>query len=309
MKNNIQFNADTILVQIIMSWQECLKNERKYSQNTVMAYSLDLKSFLSFFKNKQTIGTLTKLTNKDFISFASSLSKNHLTKSSVARQISSIKNFFKWLDKNDIIKSSPVNNIKSPKKEKILPKAMDLEQVLGIIDNTAATNSDNWQNLREKAIFTLLYGCGLRISEALALNIEDMSNQNFLRIKGKGNKERIVPLLPIIVSRINDYIKACPYNIKEAIFLGARGERLSPRIVQRQMEVIRNSIGLPDSFTPHALRHSYATHLLEQGTDLRSIQELLGHSSLSTTQKYTKIEIATLQREYQKAKILENEED
>ena len=151
-------------------------------------------------------------------------------------------------------------------------------------------------------MFTLLYGCGLRISEALSLNIGDISNENYLRIKGKGNKERIVPLLPEVVDSINDYLSKCPYKMRtgEPLFVGARGERLLPRIVQRQMKKIRTYLGLPDSITPHALRHSFATHLLANGTDLRSLQELLGHASLSTTQRYTDVSIEKMTEEYQK---------
>ena len=162
---------------------------------------------------------------------------------------------------------------------------------------------------RDGAIMTLLYGCGLRISEALNLNIGDITEHStYLKIKGKGNKERIVPLLPIIWTKIKTYLEQCPYKLTtgEPLFIGARGERLSPRIIQRQLEKIRHYLGLPDTLTPHALRHSFATHLLAQGTDLRSIQELLGHSSLSTTQRYTDVEIETLHREYDKSGLLQD---
>ena len=169
--------------------------------------------------------------------------------------------------------------------------------------------TEPWQGLRDKAIFMLLYGCGLRISEALSLNIGDISAESdFLRIKGKGNKERIVPLLPIIWQSISAYLAERPYSnsVGEPLFLGARGERLSPRIIQRQMQKLRGYLGLSDTLTPHALRHSFATHLLAQGTDLRSIQELLGHSSLVTTQRYTDVQTEKLVKEYQEAHPLEN---
>ena len=163
--------------------------------------------------------------------------------------------------------------------------------------------------MRDAAILTILYGCGLRISEALSLNVDDINHNDFLKIKGKGNKERFVPLLPIVKEKINAYLSACPWNPKQgdALFLGARGERLSPRIIQRTLEKVRLSLSLPDTLTPHALRHSFATHLLAEGTNLRSIQELLGHASLSTTQRYTHVEIEHLKHEYQKAHLLENE--
>ena len=171
----------------------------------------------------------------------------------------------------------------------------------------AANSKKAWQGLRDAAIFSILYGSGLRISEALALNIGDINHNDFLKIKGKGNKERIVPLLSVVKESINAYLAACPYKLtdNDALFVGARGDRLSPRIVQRSLEEIRKQLGLPDTLTPHALRHSFATHLLAEGTDLRSIQELLGHASLTTTQRYTDVQIDTLQKEYAKAHPLE----
>ena len=195
-----------------------------------------------------------------------------------------------------------ISILSSPRKAKVLPKAIGVNETMDLIDQAAETEHENWQNLRDKAVFSLLYGCGLRISEALGLNLEDFQQTTLLRIRGKGNKERMVPLLPVVVRRIQRYIEVCPYNLKQdqPLFLGARGERLNPRIIQRQMEKIRNSMGLPGNLTPHALRHSFATHLLAEGTDLRSIQELLGHSSLSTTQRYTEVEISTLQKNISK---------
>jgi len=195
-----------------------------------------------------------------------------------------------------------LHDISSPKREKILPYALDIDDTMDFIEEAKNLSNDVWQGLRDSAIFTLLYGCGLRISEALSLNVGDITSENYLRIKGKGNKERIVPLLPAVVENINIYMEHCPYNLRtgEALFLGARGERLLPRIVQRQMQKIRLYMGLPDTVTPHALRHSFATHLLANGTDLRSIQELLGHVSLSTTQRYTDVNIEQIKKEYQK---------
>lgn len=142
----------------------------------------------------------------------------------------------------------------------------------------------------------------MRISEALALNVGDITHNDFLRVKGKGNKERIVPLLPLVKENISAYLAACPYKLTngEPLFLGARGDRISPRIIQRNLEKLRRELGLPDTVTPHALRHSFATHLLAEGTDLRSIQELLGHASLSTTQRYTDVQIETLQKNISK---------
>ena len=202
--------------------------------------------------------------------------------------------------------NTAISVISSPRRAKVLPKALDVDDTFKVLETVEKLASEKWQGLRDVAILTILYGCGLRISEALSLNVGDIGHNDFLKIKGKGNKERLVPLLPVVKEKINAYLAACPYDIKpgEALFLGARGERLSPRIVQRTLEKIRGILGLPDTLTPHALRHSFATHLLAAGTDLRSIQELLGHASLNTTQRYTDVQIDKLQRDYQKADLL-----
>ena len=304
MKEQIKFLADEQLCQYITQWQEWLHFERKYSTLTIEAYARDLSQFLSFFAKPADLQFLQNTKICDFRRFIASL--HTMSKTSVARKISSIRNFFHWLDKKQIIHNPEISILSSPKKEKKLPRALDVDQAFNLLKDAKKSTDENWIKLRDTAIFTLLYGCGLRISEAVNTNIGDFDNQEFLRIKGKGKKERIVPILPIVVQCINAYLNACPYKKKygDPIFLGVRGERISPRIIQRKMEKIRSNIGLPANMTPHSLRHSFATHLLANGTDLRSIQELLGHSSLSTTQRYTEVEISHLQKEYQKANLL-----
>lgn len=307
MKQEIKYNADSGLKKIIDEWRGWLKNERRYSAHTLDAYSRNLAVFTDFFEKTLTLPALNKLEVRDFRAYISSLAGQNLAKSSIAREISAVKNFFRWLDMNDLVKNSAISIISSPRLPKILPKAVDIDDTFNIIGEAEDMAKKTWEGLRDTAVFTLLYGCGLRISEALSLNIGDLDNQNFLRITGKGNKTRIVPLLPIVIERINDYLAEVPYKMRhgEPMFLGARGERLSPRIIQRQMQKIRTSLGLPDTLTPHALRHSYATHLLTEGINLRSIQELLGHASLSTTQRYTDVQIETLKKEYKKGRLLE----
>lgn len=312
MKAEIKYNAAAELQPIIKRWQEWLQNERMYSKHTLDAYFRDLAEFFNFFSEHNgsilTIDDLKKLEVRDFRSYISSRASRHIEKSSLARNISSIRNFFKWLDSNDIVKNSAIAVISSPKLPKVLPKAIEIDDTFNVIEDAMSFEKHSWQGLRDTAIFTLLYGCGLRISEALSLNVGDISNKDFLRIKGKGNKTRIVPLLPIIIENINAYLAECPYKMRsgEALFLGARGERLVARIIQRQLQKIRADLGLPNTLTPHALRHSFATHLLAEGTDLRSIQELLGHASLTTTQRYTDVQIDTLKREYNKSHPMEN---
>lgn len=310
MKSEIKYNASREIKQLIAQWQSWLLNERRYSPHTLDAYSRDLSGFFDFAaehlgKVPET-ADLAKLEVRDFRAYLSQRATRHIDKSSLARELSTLKNFFKWLARYDILRNPALSVIRTPRRAKVLPKALEVNDTFNVIDEAQNLASNSWQGLRDMAIFTLLYGCGLRISEALSLNVGDIGNNDFLRIKGKGNKERIVPLLPVVVENINKYLAECPYQPKqgEPLFLGARGDRLVPRIIQRQMQKIRAYLGLPDNLTPHALRHSFATHLLAEGTDLRSIQELLGHASLTTTQRYTDVQIETLKKEYDKAGLL-----
>lgn len=311
MKTEIKYKAQSEVIEQIHRWQIWLSKERCFSPHTVDAYSRDLNTFLDFLNNYQrslpSLSDLEKIEVRGFRAYLSARADKHVEKTSLARELSSLKNFFKYLASKNVINNSTISIISSPRLPKTLPKALDIDQTFNVLDIAGNFAKKEWQGLRDVAIFTILYGCGLRISEALSLNRGDIDHNDFLKIKGKGNKERLVPILPIVVEKINAYLSACPYDIKngEPLFLGARGERLSPRIVQRTLEKIRAYLGLPDTLTPHALRHSFATHLLAEGTNLRAIQELLGHASLSTTQRYTDVHIETLQKEYRQAHPLE----
>jgi len=227
----------------------------------------------------------------------------HISRTSNARSISSVKSFFRWLEANEILKNSAVISFSPPKIPKSLPKAVDEEIAVDILEEIKNFAKKSWLGKRDVAIFTLIYGCGLRISEALAIKKSDLENGEFIIIKGKGNKERLVPLLPIITEKIDDYLKACPYKVRkdEELFLGSRGDVVNPGVIQRQLRKLRAYLNLPETVTPHALRHSFATHLLAAGGDLRTIQELLGHSSLSTTQRYTEVDIEKIRSEHSKA--------
>ena len=292
------------LKKIIKKWQEWLTIQRNYSPNTIQSYLTDIEIFLNYIPcDSISIKDLAELNIRDFRNFFSTRARKKISKSSIAREESAIKNFFKYLNENNIINNTTIFQISSPKLPKLLPKAIDVNATFDIIDEAKNSCKKPWIGLRDTAIFILLYGCGLRISEALSLNVEDVNDCDFIKIRGKGNKERYVPILPIIIESINKYKEACPYRFKlnDALFLGARGERLKARIIQRKLQQIRTTLNLPDSTTPHALRHSFATHLLSQGADLRSIQELLGHSSLSSTQRYTEVDLIKIKKEYQKA--------
>ena len=311
MKKEIKYIATDEVKEQISKWQSWLRDERHYSLHTLDAYARDLALFLTFLneynRKPPSLKALQKADVRTFRAFLSNRNAKYIEKSSTARELSSLKNFYHWLSVNQIIDNPDLSIISSPKQGKYLPKAIDVNDTFNILDIAKDFSKHEWQGLRDVAILTILYGCGLRISEALSLNMGDINHNNFLKIKGKGNKERLVPVLPVIREKIDAYLTACPYNIKhgEALFLGARGERISPRIIQRTLEKIRHYLRLSDNLTPHALRHSFATHLLANGTDLRSLQELLGHASLSTTQRYTDVQIETLKKEYHNAHPLE----
>ncbi len=295
---------DRELKKEIQRWIEWLKSQRNYSPHTIQSYVSDLEIFIKYQdKEKVSLNDLQKIDIRGFRKFFSSRAQKGLSHTSIAREESSVRNFFKWLDNNDIIKNTAIFQISTPKLPKVLPRSLDVNTMFDVIDQATQDCSEPWIGIRDKAILTLLYGCGLRISEALSLNVEDINHTEFVKIKGKGNKDRYVPILPIVIERIEAYKKICPYKLREgeALFLGAKGERVSPRIIQRKLQQIRVKLNLADNITPHALRHSFATHLLAQGADLRSIQELLGHASLSSTQRYTDVNLEKIKKEYKKA--------
>jgi integrase/recombinase XerC len=284
-----QNNISNTTNNVILPWIKYLETIRGFGVHTLDAYKRDVVEFLKFCTDR----------NYDFLSpdkyilreFLSILSERELSRPTVARKISSLKNFFKFLLKDKVILSLDVSIFKSPKLKRSYPKSIDSDLVAKAFVSLMDKENDHWINLRDRAVMLLLYGSGLRISEALSLKKKEAPNSDWLRVKGKGNKYRDVPLLPIICEGVKEYLDLCPYDVKEdePLFLGKRGGELSPRIIQRRVENLRYELGLPSHTTPHALRHAFATHLLSGGADLRAIQQLLGHSSLSTTQRYTDV--------------------
>ena len=198
------------------------------------------------------------------------------------------------MDRKGILHNPVIKHLQTPKLNKSLPKALEYSDIKDLIAHTQMLQkTDNWVGMRDQALFTLLYACGLRIDEALSLNLEDRPINKAMIVRGKGGKERQVPVLPIAEISLNAYLDACPIppiQPKDPLFVGVRGNRLSQGVAQKQMRDLRKLLGLPESATPHALRHSFATHILQNGGNLRVIQELLGHASLSTTQKYTDLD-------------------
>ncbi len=281
-------------------WFSYLKDEKNTSKHTLSAYKRDLGAFLAFLSGylggEVRLNQLSGLESAAFRAWLADLNAQNKHPSSIARHFSAVRSFFKYLDKNGIAKNTAIQSIRTPKLPKSVPKAVSAKDIKEFLELASRSEKPRWVRLRDVAILTLLYGCGLRISEALDLNFEDRPKGETVLVQGKRNKQRLVPVLPMIVELVEGYLAVCPHDLTEGdpLFVGTRGKRLSPRIIQREVERLRREMNLPDSTTPHALRHSFATHLLGRGGDLREIQELLGHESLTTTQRYTKVDVQQL---------------
>ena len=289
-------------------WLDFLISERRVSQNTVDGYSRDIDFFIKYLTQFEDIKNidnkfLNNISISTFRSFLASLTRENKSNVSIARNVSSIKNFFKFMEQNEIANNQAIQILHSPKIPKKLSKSVASVDIIKLFDSFNKIAKYPWIAKRDIALFTLIYGCGLRISEALNLNVSDVSSNDMLRITGKGNKTRLVPLLDVIKEKINDYLKIAPFDFKAKtpLFRGEKGGRLTSRVAERDIANARDYIGLPQTTTPHSLRHSFATHLLANGTDLRTIQELLGHSSLSTTQLYTKVDMGKVIESYNSA--------
>jgi integrase/recombinase XerC len=290
----------------IQNWITWLQKEKALSPLTVQVYNRVLTQFLLFLQThlgeEIHLSHLQTLQAKDFRAWMTDLlSSQQQMKSSVIRAVSVIRSFFLFLDQQNIVHNPIARSLRAPRRDQSLPRALSQEDAQTLLTHAADLATQDWVGKRDQAFFTLLYGCGLRIHEALNLNQKDIPAANgMLRIHGKGNKERIVPLLPIVWQALQDYLALCPF-LKEPtspLFYGIRGKRLNVSVAEQAITHLRRALNLPESVTPHALRHSFATHLLEENADLRTIQELLGHASLSTTQRYTKINRKKLQQVY-----------
>ncbi len=296
------------LPEAVAAWMAWLQSERRVSRHTLDAYGRDLEAFLDFLAGHHgeapSLTLLAGLQPADFRSWLAYRARAGFARTSTARALSVVRSFYRWCSKRDLLENAAIGNLKTPKRPAAVPKAMTVGETEVLLDRLGGDRAD-WTDRRDLAVLLLLYGCGLRISEALGLTAEEAPRpgQPALRVRGKGNKERLVPLLPIVVEAIAAYRAACPYDLGggSPLFRAKRGGPLGARAVQGRMQALRKLWGLPESATPHALRHSFATHLLGAGADLRSIQELLGHASLSTTQRYTKVDAARLLEVYDRA--------
>ncbi|MBO9195576.1 tyrosine recombinase XerC [Rhizobium sp. 16-449-1b] len=306
--NELLIMADARLMAERATWLQSLAGERRLSQHTLDAYERDTRQFLTFMTGHlagpTTLKDIEALRPADFRAFLAARRRDGTGARSLGRNLAGLRSLLRYLEKKGLVNAAGAGAIRSPKQPKSLPKPLSDTQAVTVVSNEAQLHEEPWIAARDAAVMTLLYGCGLRISEALDLLPGDITpGATTLRITGKGNKTRLVPLLPVVFEAVDKYRKLCPYHLTadQPLFRGARGGKLQQAIIQRTMRTMRSAFGLPETATPHALRHSFATHLLAGGGDLRTIQELLGHASLSTTQVYTGVDASRLLDVYDRA--------
>jgi integrase/recombinase XerC len=299
----------------IQNWISWLSHVRRYSPHTIEAYRHDLLSYLSFHQIHRgevpSLTTLTSLTPSEFRAWMAYRLKNHFSVRSTARAVSVMRSFYTFLSRESDEKIACLSFMRSPKVKIGLPRPLSIQDTLKLLSDMAETPetmelnacTDPWVSLRNRAFFTLLYATGMRISEGLSLKQSCLPLGDSLIIQGKGSKERVIPILEEVRTCLADYITACPWALgpQDALFVGVRGGPLHPHVAQKIMRDYRRRVGLPETITPHSLRHSCATHLLANEGDLRSIQELLGHASLKSTQIYTNVDQTQLMKTFRAA--------
>jgi integrase/recombinase XerC len=292
--------AEPAALKALADWQNSLVHEKHYSAHTLDAYSRDVVFFFKFLGkhlgHAPGITDMNLLNTQDFRGYLSQRALDGLERTSTARAMSTLKTFFKYLVNEGQIENTIIQTVRIPKVPKSIPKALSIEDALMVLEVVEELSIEVWVGKRDKALLSLLYGCGLRLGEALKLNRGEgkrmLDDDASIVISGKGGKQRLVPVLPSVSKAIGDYLNLCPFDFESdaPLFIGVRGKRLNPAIAQKTVRELRALLKLPESATPHALRHSFATHLLGGGGDLRTIQELLGHASLSSTQRYTEVD-------------------
>ncbi|MCB6178956.1 tyrosine recombinase XerC [Rhodobacter sp. Har01] len=291
----------------LADWLAQLSALKGASRHTLTAYAHDLRGYLAFLAahrgGAEGLPAVLATTQSDLRAWMAHERARGLEARSLARALSAVKSFTAWAADRTGAEATPVLSARGPKFRRKLPRPLTEDGAAEIIETVGLQARQDWQQARDIAVVTLLYGCGLRISEALGLTAAALPLPDVLRITGKGEKTRLVPVLPAARAAVAAYARACPHDLAPdaPLFRGARGGPLNPRLIQLAMEKARAQLGLPATATPHALRHSFATHLLSAGGDLRAIQELLGHASLSTTQAYTAVDAARLMEVYDAA--------
>ena len=292
---------------LVQAWCATLANERRLSAHTLRAYSATLNRFLAHLAaahgRPADLALLTALTAADIRGFLAARRGGGLANISTARELSALRTFSRWLLERHGTAIGGIDGVTSPKVKKGLPRPISPSDARALADTTGEYHEEPWLQARDTAVLLLLYGAGLRIGEALSLTGSILPLPETLPITGKGRRQRTVVLLPVVREAIDLYVKLCPWpqSREASLFRGARGGPLDPGVLRNTLRKARTALGLPDSATPHALRHSFATHLLARGADLRTIQELLGHASLSSTQIYTGIDTARLLDVYKSA--------
>ncbi len=290
-------------------WLDALGGERRLSALTVEAYERDTRQFLQFLTGHcggaPGLADIRELRPADLRAFLASRRANGAGPRTLGRGLAGVRSFLRFLERRGLVNAAAASALKAPRAPRGLPKPLTAIDARKVVSGEAQLAEEPWIAARNAAVLTLLYGSGLRIAEALALTGADFGGieQAALRVTGKGGKTRLVPVLPATGAAVKEYRRLCPYHLgaEGPLFRGARGGALQPAIIQREMKRMRSALNLPETATPHALRHSFATHLLARGGDLRAIQELLGHASLSTTQVYTGVDTARLMEIYDAA--------
>ncbi len=292
------------LSDALSRWSDWLVHEKGASPHTLRGYQADMQQLVRFLSGHHGHAvSLRHLADASLTEFRAWLTQQAMAgriPASRARSVSGVRNFFKWADRCGLFYNPDLELLRSPRLKKRLPRPLKREDTTKVLEHSAACDEE-WVGLRDQALFTLLYGCGLRIGEALALTYQQWPETGRdLKILGKGRRERLVPVLPLVDQRMRDYLDKCPFRMdaSSALFRGVRGGALNPSSAQKAMRNLRRALGLPENATPHALRHSFASHLLAAGADLRSIQDLLGHASLASTQHYLDLENARLKKVY-----------
>ena len=292
------------VLDILNDWLETRGAVQSNSENTIKGYRQDLLDFFAFLTRHHgdVLGksALCLVALSDMRAWMAHQRREKISPRSVARKLSAVKSFYRWFSEREGFDATTVLSVRAPKFQARLPRPISEDDAKSILETVQRKSREPWVNARDLAVVTLLYGCGLRISEALALRGKDAPLDNSLRILGKGGKERFVPVLSMAAQSVAKYMHLCPFELgaNDFLFRGVRGGALNQRQIQKLIEQIRHQLGLPSTVTPHAFRHSFATHLLNAGGDLRSIQELLGHRNLSTTQAYTTVDTLRLMEVY-----------
>jgi integrase/recombinase XerC len=287
---------------LIEAWRAHLADNRRRSPHTVRAY-IAAAQRLTAANGLESWGAVARTEAHALRAFLAARRAEGLGNASTARELSALKAFIAFARQQSGDPEPTAPRLRGPRLKKGLPRPVTPDEAVNLADGVDVIAGEDWIGARDRAVLLLMYGSGLRIAEALSLTGRDVPLGEVLNVTGKGGKQRMVPVLPITRAGIAEYVRLCPWPLsaKEPLFRGAKGGALSPGMVQRTMAQARRALGLPDSATPHALRHSFATHLLSAGADLRSLQELLGHASLGSTQIYTRVDAASLLENYRKA--------